>query len=88
LKEEFAWCLSNEDGVRRRRAMVCNRTLEGIEAQALAAKAMPFGPGLDGVEWVQRVEVWFTEDSDEVDFTEFRVFDEQARWKTVRVAGY
>ncbi len=68
--------------------MVCDQVLKGVEAQALAAKAMPFGPALDGVEWVKRVEVWFTEDSDEVDFMEFRVFDGQVRRKTVRVAGY
>jgi hypothetical protein len=68
--------------------MVCDRSLEGIKAKALAAKAMPFGPGLDGVEWVKRVEVWFTEDSEGVDFTEFRVFDGRVRRKTVRVAGY
>ena len=68
--------------------MVCDRTLEGIKAQALAAKALPFGAALDGVEWVQRVEVWFTEDSDEVDFTEFRVFDGNVRRKTIRLAGY
>jgi len=65
--------------------MVCDRMVEGVEAQVLAAKAMPFGPGLDGVEWVERVEVWFTEDSEG---TEFRVFDEQVRRKTVRMAGY
>jgi len=68
--------------------MVCDQVLKGVEAQVLAAKAMPFGPGLDGAEWVERVEVWFTEDSDEVDFTEFRVFDGTSRRKTVRVAGY
>jgi len=68
--------------------MVCDRALDGVEAQALAAKAMPFGPALDGVEWVRRVEVWFTEDSEDVDFTEFRVFDGRVRRKTVRVAGY
>ncbi len=68
--------------------MVCDRTLEGIKAQVLAAKALPFGPGLDEVAWVERVEVWFTEDSEGVDFTEFRVFDGDGRRKTVRVAGY
>lgn len=68
--------------------MVCYRMVEGVEAQALAAKALPFGPALDGVEWVKRVEVWFTEDSDEVDFTEFRVFDGNVRRKTIRLAGY
>jgi len=68
--------------------MVCDRALEGVEAQALAAKALPFGPGLDEVAWVQRVEVWFTEGSEDVDFTEFRVFDGRVRRKTVRVAGY
>jgi len=67
--------------------MVCDQVLEGVEAQALAAKALPFGPGLDGVEWVHRVEVWFTEDSEGVDFTEFRVFGGSARRKTIRVAG-
>ncbi len=49
---------------------------------------MPFGPALDGVEWVKRVEVWFTEDSEGVDFTEFRVFDGQVRRKTIQLAGY
>lgn len=68
--------------------MVCDRVVEGVEAQALAAKALPFGPGLDGVEWVQRIEVWFTEDSEGVDFTEFRVFDGQARCKTIPVVGF
>lgn len=37
---------------------------------------------------VDGVEVWFTEDSEDVDFTEFRVFDGDGRRKTVRVAGY
>lgn len=68
--------------------MVCDRTVDGIAAQTLAAKPMPFGPGLDDVAWVQRVEVWFTEDSEGVDFTEFRMFDGTDRRKTVRVAGY
>ena len=68
--------------------MVCDQVLKGVPAQALAAKAMPFGPALDGVEWVKQVEVWCTEDSEGVDFTEFRVFGGQVRRKTVRVAGY
>ncbi len=68
--------------------MVCDRLVEGDEAQALAAKAMPFGPGLGDAAWVQRVEVWYTDDADGVDFTEIRVFDADRRRKTVRVAGY
>jgi len=68
--------------------VVCDQVVEGDEAQALAAKAMPFGPGLDEVAWIQRVEVWFAEDSEGVDFTEFRVFDGTSRRKTVRVKGY
>jgi len=54
--------------------MICDRVLDG--------------PGLDLVEWVERVEVWFTEDADGVDFTEFLVFDGAHRRKTIRVAGY
>ena len=68
--------------------MVCDQVLIGVPAQAFPVKALPFGPALDGVEWVQRVEVWFTEDSEGVDFTEFSVFDGRVRRKTVRVAGY
>lgn len=68
--------------------MVCHKNAEGQEAQTLAAKPLPFGPGLDDVAWVRRAEVWFTEDSDGVDFTEFRVFDGERRRKTVRVNGY
>lgn len=65
-----------------------DRMVEGHAAQTLAAKPMPFGPELDDVAWVQRVEVWFTEDADGVDFTEFQVFDAERHRKTVRVAGY
>jgi len=68
--------------------MICDRTLEGREAQALAVKASPFGPGLDETEWVQRVEVWYTEDHEAVDFVEFRVFDGERRQKTIRIPGY
>jgi len=68
--------------------MICDRVLDGTAAQVLAAKTPPFGPGLDPVEWVERVEVWFTEGADGVDFTEFRVFDGAHRCKTIRVAGY
>ena len=68
--------------------MRCDQTVGGVKAQALAAKAPPFGPGLEDVAWVKRVEIWFTEDPDGVDFTEFRVFDAYRRRKTVRVAGY
>lgn len=68
--------------------MVCDRVLEGAEAQALAATAMPFGPGLDDVTWVTHVEVWLTEDREDVDFTEFRVRAGTQRRKTIRVAGY
>jgi len=68
--------------------MVCDRILEGPAAPTLAAKPMPFGPGLEDVSWVTRVEVWFTEDHEGVDFTEFRVFDDRVQRKTIRVAGY
>jgi hypothetical protein len=68
--------------------MVCDRTLTGANVQLLAAEPQPFGPALDDMTWVHRVEVWYTEDQDVVDFTEFRVFDGVQRRKTVRVAGY
>ncbi len=68
--------------------MVCDRILEGADAHTLAAQKMPFGPALDDLTWVERIEVWYTEDREGVDFTEFRVFDGNGRRKTVRVAGY
>ncbi len=68
--------------------MICDRILKGSEAQTLAVEAMPLGPQLDDATWVQRIEVWFTEDLEGVDFTEFRVFDHQARQKTIRIPGY
>ena len=68
--------------------MTCERTLEGLDAQTFAKSDPPFGPGLDDVAWVQRVETWYTEDHEGVDFVEFRVFDGERRRKTVRVPGY
>lgn len=68
--------------------MVCDRTLEGPAARVLAAKTPPFGPGLTDLDWVQRVEVWYTEDHEGVDFVEFRVFDGERRRKTIRIPGY
>jgi len=48
--------------------MICDRILKGSEAQTLAVEAMPFGPQLDDATGVQQIEVWFTEDSEGVDF--------------------
>ncbi len=68
--------------------MTCDRVLDGPAAQVFAAQTPPFGPGPDAVHWVERVEVWFTEEAEGVDFTEFRVFDGARRRKTIRVVGY
>jgi len=68
--------------------MICDRIVEGPKAQALASKPQPFGPALEAANWVSHVEVWYTEDHEGVDFTEFRVFDGSVRRKTVQVAGY
>ena len=68
--------------------MRCDQTVGGVKAPALAAKAPSFRPGLEDVDWVKRVEIWFTDAHDDVDFTEFRVFDAFRRRKTVRVARY
>ncbi len=62
--------------------------IEGTEAQALgdygpAVWTRVSGRGLGGAR-----RMWYTEGSDDVDFTEFRVFDRERRRKTIRVAGY
>jgi len=64
--------------------VIWDRVLNGPAAQIFAAKPLPFGLGLDGVE---RIDVWFTEDTDGADFTEFRVFDGAHQPKTIWVAG-
>lgn len=68
--------------------MVCDRVLDGLEVQALAAKPRSFGRELEAVDWVCRVEMWYMEGDEGMDFTEFRVFDGGHGRKTIRVAGY
>jgi len=63
--------------------MLCDQTMVGPRSSRLAAKPMLFGPGLDDVSGVTRVEVWFTEDHEGVDFTEFQGFVGNQRWKTI-----